>query len=93
MTAPVPSPLAGRQRRLVVALQVVFAVAVAASIGALVLPGRAGDVAGGVMVAVLVGAPALRIGWLVQRWLRRGDRRFAAAAIALLGVLVVAVVT
>lgn len=93
MTAPIPSPLVGRQRRLVLALQVVFGVAVAASVGALALPGHAGDIAGTIMVVVLVGAPALRIAWLVQRWLRRGDLRFAAAAVALLGVLLVAVVT
>jgi hypothetical protein len=39
------------------------------------------------MVVVLVVAPIIRIGWLLVRWVRRGDWRFAGAAAALLAVM------
>ncbi len=91
MTGPAPNPRIGRQRYLTAALTVCVALTVAAAAAALVLPGEAGSVAGRVMVGLLIGAPVLRVAWLLVRWLRLGDRRFALAATALLGVLVAAV--
>jgi hypothetical protein len=38
----------------------------------------------------LIAAPIGRVVWLLVRWLRRGDRRFALAAVALLAVMGVA---
>jgi hypothetical protein len=38
-------------------------------------------------VVVLVIAPIGRVLWLLVRWTRRGDRRFAVAAAVLLGVM------
>ncbi|MGI9577099.1 MAG: hypothetical protein ACR2OH_02745 [Microthrixaceae bacterium] len=47
--------------------------------------GAGGDV-GAAMVVVLATIPLLRVCWLVGRWFKRGDPRFAAV-----GLLVVAI--
>jgi hypothetical protein len=51
------------------------------------LPGRAGTVTATAAVAVVVGIPLARVAWLGVRWLRVGDQRFAAVAVALLAVV------
>jgi hypothetical protein len=89
---PAPNPLAGRQARLVVALRAATVVAVVLAAAALVLPDRAGTAAGVGMVAVLVGVPVLRVVWLLARWVRRRDVRFAVAAAALVAVVAVGAV-
>jgi hypothetical protein len=61
---------------------------VASLLGATV-PGTAGRWLGGVAIAVIVGAPLLRVGYLAIRWGRIGDRRFAWVAFALLAVIAV----
>ena len=86
MTAP-PDPRSGRFERLSTALSVAVAVAAVLVLGALLLPGRAAEVTGGALVAVLIAAPLLRVAWFVHRWFRRGDPRFAFVGLGVLGVV------
>jgi hypothetical protein len=88
-TSPPPDPREGRFDGLARAMTVATVLATAAAVAGAALPGPAGTLAGATMVVVLVAAPLLRVLWLVQRWARRGDRRFAAVG---LGVLVVVAV-
>jgi hypothetical protein len=85
-TGPGAHPLVGRQRHLVAFLQVAVAAAMVLAVAGVVLPGRWGTAAGVALVATLVGAPVARVAWLMVRWIRRGDPRFAAVAGALLAV-------
>lgn len=89
MTGPPPDPRADRQRRLARFLRLAAGATFALAVAALVLPGRAGEVAGLTVVVVLVAAPLVRLAWLGRRWLRKGDRRFTMVA-ALLGVIILA---
>lgn len=81
---PAPQPRADRQRRLVRYLQVCAATVFGLAAASVVLPGDAGRLAADAMVAVVIGAPVGRVLWLLQRWIRRRDWRFAAAAFGLL---------
>ncbi|HVM08517.1 MAG TPA: hypothetical protein VM345_08650 [Acidimicrobiales bacterium] len=63
-----------------------LAVLVTAGVGAL-LPGGSGRLVDGVAVALVIAAPLVRVGILVVGFLREHDRRFAAAAAALLAVV------
>ena len=83
MTDTPHDPRAGRQRRLARFLRVAAYATFALAAAALVLPGEAGTAAGTLVVAVLVGVPLVRLGWLGHRWLRKGDRRFAVVAAVL----------
>ena len=51
------------------------------------LPGDAGTATATTAIAVVVGIPLTRVAWLGARWARVGDTRFAAVALALLGVV------
>ena len=73
-----------RYERMIGALRLLLRVAFVAALAGLLLPDPAGDVAAAVAVIVIVAAPLVRVGWLAVRWYRRGDRRFAAVAAALL---------
>ena len=53
---------------------------------ALAAPAAVGEPLGAAMVVILAAIPLLRVAWLVGRWFRRGDPRFA-----LLGLLVISV--
>ena len=53
---------------------------------ALAARGSTGESVGAAMVLLLAAIPLLRVAWLVGRWFRRGDPRFA-----LLGMLVISV--
>jgi hypothetical protein len=53
----------------------------------LVIPEQHRDAAGIAMVAVFVVAPLGRVLWLIVRWQRRGDRRFALVGVVLLAVV------
>jgi len=79
------TPVPGTERAMRVAAIVAFALA---AIGAL-LPGDAGRMAAGAVVAFIVAVPLLRVLSLGVHWLRTGDRRFAGMACGLL--LIVAV--
>jgi hypothetical protein len=68
----------------------------AAIIGALVssmlgatVPGTAGRWLGGAAIALIVGTPLLRVGYLAIRWARIGDLRYAWVAFALLAVIAI----
>ncbi|MGY6499558.1 MAG: DUF1634 domain-containing protein [Acidimicrobiales bacterium] len=80
-------PLIGRQRHLLVALRVGVAMVALLAVAGLFLPGEAGRWASTGVVVALIAIPTLRVTWLAVRWIRRGDRRFAAVALAVLGVL------
>lgn len=44
---------------------------------ALVAGGRLGDAGAAGLVALLIAVPLVRVLWLVLRWFRKGDLRFA----------------
>jgi hypothetical protein len=86
-----------RYERMIRVLRLLTGLAFVAALAGLLLPHPAGTAAAGVAVGVVVGSPLLRVGWLAVRWYRRGDRRYAAVAVALLAVVgtgsVIALVT
>ncbi len=88
---PWSDPKAGRQRRLLRFLVVAVVAAAGAAVLALVVPGSVGQAAAVVAVAIVIVAPLVRVAWLASRWFRKGDRRFALAAVAVLAVVAVGV--
>ena len=84
MSGPAPDPRVGRQRRLVAFLRVCLALVTVAAIVELLAPTAWRAHAGVAMVAVVIAVPLLRVAWLVARWWRRGDRRFAIVGAGLL---------
>jgi hypothetical protein len=86
---PPPNPRADRQRRLIRFLQVAATAVFVLAILSLALPGTAGRLAADLMVVVVVGAPIVRVLWLLQRWTRRKDWRFVGAAVGLLCVVAI----
>lgn len=86
-----PDPRVARQRALATYLRVALVIAMVLGTTAALLPDDWGErAAGRAMVVVLIAAPIGRIVWLLVRWVRRRDWRFAGAAVALLAVLGVA---
>jgi len=73
-----------RYERISRALQLFTWVALGAALAGLLLPDPVGEAASATAVSVVVGAPLVRVAWLAARWYRRGDRRYAAVAGALL---------
>jgi hypothetical protein len=73
-----------RYERMIQVLRLLTGLAFVAAVAGLLLPDPAGEAASGVAVAVVVGAPLIRVAWLAIRWYRRGDRRYASVAAALL---------
>lgn len=69
-------------------LRVAGAAVLALGLVALALNGDSAHAASAVLVALLVGIPLGRVALLAVDWFRRGDRRFAWAAVSLLGVVV-----
>ena len=65
-------------------LRVATVVALCAAVAGTVTSGRWSSAFGGIAVAVIVAAPLLRVAMFGVRWLRIGDRRYAAAAFVLL---------
>ena len=86
-----------RYARMISFLGILTRVAFLAALAGLLLPGRAGAVASGLAVGIVVSAPLLRVAWLAIRWYRRGDLRYSAVAASLLLVVgsgsVIALVT
>ncbi|HEV7686640.1 MAG TPA: hypothetical protein VGQ80_08725 [Acidimicrobiia bacterium] len=86
-----------RYERMIRVLRLLTRLAFVAALAGLLLPDPAGKAAAGMAVAIVVGSPLLRVAWLAVRWYRRGDRRYAAVAVALLIVVgtgsVIALVT
>jgi hypothetical protein len=92
MTTPAPleDPRRGRQRVLAAYLRVALVVAFVFALAGSVLPEDWYEPFARAMVVTLVAAPVGRVLWLLVRWTRRGDRRFAVAAALLLAVMGVA---
>jgi membrane protein YdbS with pleckstrin-like domain len=80
-------PRLDRYRPLTRGLNASLVLCVALAAAAVVLPAPAGRWSGIAAVAVLIVVPLLRVVWLVQRWLRRGDRRFALVGTGVLLVI------
>jgi hypothetical protein len=76
-----------RYERMIQVLRLLTRLALVAAVAGVLLPDPAGEVGAGVAVAVVVGAPLVRVAWLAIRWYRRGDRRYAAVATGLLFVV------
>jgi hypothetical protein len=83
-----PDPRIARQRAMATYLRVGLITAFLLGVGALLAPPGLRGPLGRTMVVVLILLPIGRVVWLMVRWLRRGDRRFAAAAATLLLVMV-----
>jgi hypothetical protein len=93
MTAAWPDdPRLGRQRAIATYLRVALVAVLSVASAAVVAPGSWELGLGRVMVVVLIVAPVGRVVWLLARWTRRADRRYALAAVALLAVMVAAFV-
>jgi hypothetical protein len=76
-------------RLLAAILQVGLVTAFVLGLGGAFIPGPLGTASAVGALAVLVGAPVLRVAWLTVDWGRAGDRRFAVFGAALLVVLAV----
>lgn len=85
-------PRLERFRPLTASLRVVLVACAALAVAAFVLPEQASRWAGLAMFALLVGVPIARVLWLVQRWFRRGDVRFALVGVGVLAVIAAGVV-
>ncbi len=84
MTGPGPDPLDGRFAPVVTALRIALAVVAAAAVASIALPGRASDTLAVVAIGGLVATPLVRVAWLAQRWVRRGDLRYGLVAVSVL---------
>lgn len=80
-------PRLDRYRPLTTALQRVLVACVVLSVAAAISPDPYGRWFGVGVVALLVAAPPARVLWLVARWFRRGDRRYALVGCGVLGVI------
>ncbi len=90
---PVSQPLAGRYRRLILALRVgVVAAGLLAAVGVLA-PDPVGTAASRGFLGVVISVPLLRVTWLSVRWVNRRDLRFAALGATLLAVVGCAALT
>lgn len=85
-------PRVARQRVLAVYVRVWLAIVLLLAAVTVFAPDAWVEPVGIALVVSLVVAPVGRVLWLMVRWLRRGDRRFALAALALLLVMGVALV-
>jgi len=83
-----------RRQQVLTRVLVVVACVVAALAVAAVVAGAAQTAPwlGTATVVALIAAPVVRVVWLGVRWLRLGDRRFAAVCGALLVIMAVAAV-
>lgn len=92
MSTTPEDPRLARQRVLATYLWVALSVTMLLGLATAVVPESWLDSLGPAMVGVLILAPVGRVLWLLVRWTRRGDRKYAVAAVALLGVMVAALV-
>jgi hypothetical protein len=86
-TGPPPNPRVGRQRFLVAYLRIAVLAVFLLGVVALVLPDDAYRPFAVTMAIAIIVVPVTRVGWLVVRWLRLGDVRFALVGVALLTVM------
>ena len=87
MSDEIVDPRFDRFRPLSNALGWALAVVAVLAAAAVVLPSPAGGWAGASLIATLVAVPLARVVWLVARWARRGDRRYAAIGAGVLAVI------
>lgn len=79
-----PDPREGRFDRLGSALRLTqLAVALVAAAALLSGSGGLSDALAVIALGVLVASAPVRVAWLGQRWMRRGDRLYGSLAIAL----------
>jgi hypothetical protein len=71
----------------VAALVLTLAVAAVSALVAVVTTGDASRAAGTASLVAVIAAPLGRSLWLGVRWLRKGDRRFALVAAAVLAIV------
>ena len=89
MSGPPPDPRAGRFTVVARALDLALLLcAVASAVAEVAGHGPTARAAGAALVVLLVGAPVLRVLWLVARWFRRGDPRYALVGLGVLAVMV-----
>jgi hypothetical protein len=86
-TGPPPNFRVGRQRFLIAFLRFAVVLVFVLGLAGLVLPSDVFRPVAVTMVSLLVATPVVRVGWLVVRWLRLGDIRFALAGGLLLAVM------
>lgn len=87
MTGPTPhDPRAERFAGLLLALRADRVVIAVLAVAAIVLPrSTITEVLGAMVLIGVVASAPLRVAWLAQRWLRKGDRVFGALAVLLFG--------
>ena len=74
----------GMGKKLVRPLRLAAMAAFVLAVGAAASPGAVGDALGAALVALLVAAPLVRVGFFVGRWWQIGDRRYAIVSLVLL---------
>lgn len=84
MSGPGPDPRAGRQRRLVAFLRTGLVLVTGTATAELLAPPAWRAQAGVLMTSTVIAVPLVRLAWLVVRWWRRGDHRFALVGTGLL---------
>lgn len=89
MSGEVVDPRFERFRPLSRALGWALAAVAVLAVAAVLLPSPADGWAGVAMIATLVAVPLARVAWLVARWSRRGDRRYAAVGVGVCVVIAV----
>ena len=83
-SGPPPDPKLDRFRPVVVGLQMALVVIGVLAVLSVVLPGRVSNVLATATVILLMVVPLVRVTWLAQRWLRRGDLRYGLVAVSVL---------
>ena len=76
-------------RRLGRALHAAMIVTLAFSVAGALISGQAGSAIATAAVVLVIAAPLFRVGWLIVRWLREGDTRFAVVGFGLLAIVAV----
>jgi multisubunit Na+/H+ antiporter MnhB subunit len=80
-----------RQRTTAVLLTVLVTLATSLALLAILLPDGPDTAVATAALVVLIGAPLVRVGWLVARWFRLGDVRYGLVALAVLAVAGIAI--
>jgi len=81
---PPPDPRDGRFQPMARGLHVALVLVGSLAILSVVVPAPASDVLATLAVIGLLVAPLVRVAWLAQRWLRRGDLRYGMVAVSVL---------
>jgi len=87
MSGEIVDPRFDRFRPLSTALGRALGLVAVLAVVAVVVPKPVATWAGAALVATLVIVPLARVVWLVARWFRRGDRRYAAVGAGVLAVI------